>query len=198
MRLLSQTWVPIYMPPFLVYDFLWWLKMKYIVVYKIVILCYSILNEPKPPPPILKNLGWNNIVNIWCRPSFEYLAYFSELYSFLCPYFHWFHCSRGVTVEAHNYMYKLSVCEDYQHHMLIPFYADQHVIVLASQAMRIWDNNNNFRKTHYLGIVWACSIYSMVNRFQQGDFYLSDVLVCSTQKLIIAVVILVLNIWWAI
>ncbi len=40
----------------------------YIVIYKIVILCYSILNEPKPPPPILKKLGWNNIVNIWCRP----------------------------------------------------------------------------------------------------------------------------------
>ncbi len=56
------------MPPFLVYAFLWWLKMKYIVIYKIVILSYSILNEPKPPPPILKNLGWNNIVSIWCRP----------------------------------------------------------------------------------------------------------------------------------
>ncbi len=68
MRLFSQTWVPIYMPPFLVYTFLWLLKMKYIVIYKIVILCYSILNEPKPPPPILKKIGWNNIVNIRCRP----------------------------------------------------------------------------------------------------------------------------------
>ncbi len=46
----------IYMPPFLVYAFLWWLKMKYIVIYKIVILCYSILNEPKLPPPHPKKI----------------------------------------------------------------------------------------------------------------------------------------------
>ena len=25
-----------------------------------------------PSPPIVKNLGWNNIVNIWCRPQWDH------------------------------------------------------------------------------------------------------------------------------
>ncbi len=32
-------------------------KNYYIAIYMIVILCYSILNEPKPPPPHPKKFG---------------------------------------------------------------------------------------------------------------------------------------------
>ncbi len=30
--------------------------------------CFSILKWPDPPPPILKDLGWKNIVKLWSDP----------------------------------------------------------------------------------------------------------------------------------